>query len=140
MTKTPWMTREETAVHLNMNAKTLANMAAETPPRGPPFWNPNGGVRGGRVRYHRALVDRWNGGDHRFLGLQKVPTALEDAGLVPRVVISQHGDKIASITEDQVRIAANLMAIDDNDDMTWWDARLPEIEAMLMLPPLKAVE
>lgn len=161
-TQSPWLTREEAADYSKITGKTLANMAAEDPPKGPPFWNPNGGVRGGRVRYHRALLDRWLAGDRRYQGLQKRVEVLEETGLVPRIVISDHADKIVRISESDVVMVAYCLEIDRHvertmrqvekpslrsirrakakEDMAWFDARLPDVAAMLALPPLMAAE
>jgi hypothetical protein len=61
-----------------VSEKTLANYASEG--QGPPFWNPNGGARGGRARYHALLCDKWLMGDRDLLGLQTTPVDLEAIG------------------------------------------------------------
>ena len=68
---TPWLNRVGAAKRLLMSEKTLANYASEG--QGPPFWNPNGGARGGVTRYHVFFCDRWIWGHKDLLGLQTMP-------------------------------------------------------------------
>jgi hypothetical protein len=85
--KTPWLNREDAATYCGSTAKTFANYAATKPPKGPkgpPFWNPEGGDTGGRVRYHIALLDRWVMGDTTLpKGLQPGPSDIIACALPP---------------------------------------------------------
>ena len=73
--QTPWLTREEAATYCKTTAKTLANYANMDPPKGPPFWNPEGEKGGGRVRYHTALLDKW------MFNRESVPHGLQKAAV-----------------------------------------------------------
>ena len=50
----PWLTRVAVADRLGIKKGTLANLASERPPAGPPFW-----LVGTSPKYHVALADRW---------------------------------------------------------------------------------
>jgi hypothetical protein len=49
-----WLTREEVGQRLRFSVKTLANWAAQTPPKGPRFTKV-----GGKTRYDLADVIAW---------------------------------------------------------------------------------